>query len=505
METVTLKREHVRGGNQDPAELAQFLALVKSLNVRRYLEIGCRNGDTFDAVMRTIGPGGGFGLAIDIPENADAKAKLRGTVNDLNRDGMRCEVIFGNSQVSIVRQRAASYGPFDLILIDADHTYQGVKKDFEAYGNMAPIVALHDVAAPRGHMSDGKPNDVGVFWNEIKGRFKYDEFVTPGANMGFGVLFGEINKPKAQGAHKLPPLYIACPAWGQYYVDIACRFTIPAVLRSLEQSPFSDVTFVIHTDDRDSFKKAVDGRKIHFMPLNVPMRSRNQPMARLPDSFWVAFKQAHKDAINITPRGGLVTLLNSDVVISRECFSYVADKITSGKKVVASVGIRTQIEDNDGPPVGATSDELFQWIWGHRHHITEECIWDHGRSQHPTILFFEDGGNVAMHCFHLTPMFLLRDRNLYFKGTIDDDLLLAYRDDDVDYISGGEVAFAEISPNWKTHPFDKPLSVESVLDFWRKRTVRPHYLRNFKQRMRVLGNPTQNHPAADAIIAGLGR
>lgn len=310
---------------------------------------------------------------------------------------------------------------------------------------------------------------------------------------------------RAVGASHVP-MFIACPAWGEYYVDLACRFTIPSVLASLGQT-FDDVTFLIHTDDETSFRRAIGEHKIKFMPL-----ARMEPppdkgkMPRLPDNYWVAFKQAHKDAINATPHGGVVTLLNSDIVVSRECFAYVKAHLAADKKVIASVGIRTQIEDNEGPPIGASAHELFTWIWGHRHHITEECIWDHGRSQHPTILFFDDGdGNVAMYCFHLTPMFIKKDRALQFKGTIDDDLLMLYREDEVNYISGGEVAFAELSPNWKTHPFGRPLTVEHVLEFWSKRAMRPHYLRNFKQRMRVLGYPIQNHPAVDRIIAGLAR
>jgi hypothetical protein len=305
-----------------------------------------------------------------------------------------------------------------------------------------------------------------------------------------------------------PPIVIACPAWGKYNIGIACRFTIPAVLASLKESNFTDVTFLIHTDDKVPFKEAIGQHKIRFMdllPMTTPVGLKDGKMPRLPDNYWWAFKQAHKDAINVTPQGAICTLLNADVIVSRECFSYVERELTHGKKVVASVGIRTQIEDNNGPPVGVSAKELFTWIWSHLHHISKECIWDKGCSHHPTILFFEDGENVEMRCFHLTPMFVLKDRALTFKGTIDDDLLAAYRDDEVRYITDGAVAFAEISPNWKEHPCGKPLNVEGVLEFWRRRMMHPHYLRNFKQRMTVLGNPTKDHPAIAQIIAGLTR
>ena len=178
---------NIRGGNQDSAELAQFLDLVRALKVRRYLEIGARNGHSFYEVMRTIGAGG-FGLAIDIPENANARDNLLATATELCAAGIVSEVIFGNSRSDEVIRHARARAPFDLILIDADHRYEGVKADVATYFDLAPIIVLHDVAAPPGHLSDGFENGVGMLWNEIKGGFRHQEFVEPGSCMGFGII-----------------------------------------------------------------------------------------------------------------------------------------------------------------------------------------------------------------------------------------------------------------------------------------------------------------------------
>lgn len=177
-----------RPGNQDPIELAGFLALIRELGVRRYCEIGCRNGDTFLAVMETIGPGG-TGLAIDLPENADSRRSLTATVRELRQMGANAFDAFGDSRAPAVRDAAVALAPFDLVLIDADHTYHGVRLDWLDYGGMAPVIAFHDAAAPDNHMSDGLPNGVGRFWREIKDRYRHQEIVTPGSNMGFGILF----------------------------------------------------------------------------------------------------------------------------------------------------------------------------------------------------------------------------------------------------------------------------------------------------------------------------
>lgn len=176
-------------GDQDPDELTKFLDFIVERKVRRYLEIGSRNGDSFYAVMMAIGPGG-FGMAIDLPENNASKTSLLGTRAEINAAGSTAIVIHGSSRDPVAMMTAARRAPYDLVLIDADHTYAGVKADWDAYGNMAPIVALHDVAAPDGHMSDGKPNEVGRFWYEdvLPNSPQGKTIVSPGSVRGFGIV-----------------------------------------------------------------------------------------------------------------------------------------------------------------------------------------------------------------------------------------------------------------------------------------------------------------------------
>jgi hypothetical protein len=101
----------------------------------------------------------------------------------------------GNSQNPNIRDFVGSWAPYDLVLIDANHTYAGVEADWAAYSHMAPIVALHDVAAPEGYMSDGRPNEVQKFWREIcSDGYLYScpgirlENVSPGSVRGFGIV-----------------------------------------------------------------------------------------------------------------------------------------------------------------------------------------------------------------------------------------------------------------------------------------------------------------------------
>ena len=61
----------------------------------------------------------------------------------------------------------------DFLFIDGDHTYQGVKTDFELYSPLVRkggIVAFHDI---------GKNEEGGVYnlWQELKQNYKHQEFL----------------------------------------------------------------------------------------------------------------------------------------------------------------------------------------------------------------------------------------------------------------------------------------------------------------------------------------
>jgi predicted O-methyltransferase YrrM len=77
----------------------------------------------------------------------------------------------------------------DLIFIDGDHSYDGVKKDFKMYFPLVRkggIIAFHDIA-PRPIES---PFQVDRFWNEIKEEFKHVEIENRDHGIaGIGILY----------------------------------------------------------------------------------------------------------------------------------------------------------------------------------------------------------------------------------------------------------------------------------------------------------------------------
>ena len=158
------------GASQKAGELAELVQLVGELEPSVILEIGSMNGDTLrawkaiapDATLISIsltgGPYGGGAVSEGI------------TQNHIDYDS--------HDPVTLERVGKILDGrPVDFLFIDGDHSYEGVKQDFEMYSPLVRpggIVAFHDILAHE---------EVGIFvdrlWHELTARYKWGEFTIP--------------------------------------------------------------------------------------------------------------------------------------------------------------------------------------------------------------------------------------------------------------------------------------------------------------------------------------
>lgn len=79
--------------------------------------------------------------------------------------------------------------PLDLLFLDGDHTYEGVKQDFQLYSPLVRsggLVAFHDIVP----VDQWEHCEVDKFWKEIKQSHESREFIdtTDLTFGGIGVL-----------------------------------------------------------------------------------------------------------------------------------------------------------------------------------------------------------------------------------------------------------------------------------------------------------------------------
>lgn len=180
---------------QDGQELAEFCELLAQEGVLSYLEIGSKFGGSLWRAAMAM-PKGSRIVAVDLPEGTRAwpasRKSLDECVRELDHLGYDAKVIWGNSQESRIVSEVEKLGPYDCVMIDADHRLAGVTADWLNYGEMSRnLVAFHDIAWRRAPTWEGVRIDVPQFWNRIKVDYRHKEIVRcfTGKNNGIGVLW----------------------------------------------------------------------------------------------------------------------------------------------------------------------------------------------------------------------------------------------------------------------------------------------------------------------------
>lgn len=184
---------------QIPSEFYQLMRIVYQKSPKTVLEIGTGLGGTlfnfccgaadYASIVTIDLKDGAYGGGY--PEENIEVYKL------FAQRGQRLLLVTGNSHVTTTQQCVKEFlntKKVDFYFIDGDHSYAGVKQDFEDYlplMNSRGIVTFHDIVEHDPQTCLEGNVEVKKFWDEIKGNYKHKEFIEnpKQGTGGIGVLY----------------------------------------------------------------------------------------------------------------------------------------------------------------------------------------------------------------------------------------------------------------------------------------------------------------------------
>jgi hypothetical protein len=171
---------------QYPNQFSSYLSFIQKYakNINSYLEIGCRFAGTFiltTEYLIRLNSNFNRSIAVDILDPVPTLSEYLQFNNSSNFKKI--------NSLSIEFKEFIQDNFFDVIFIDGDHSYEGVKNDSELTRDKCNIQVFHDIA------SNACPGVV-KYWEEVKENYKdthnFYEFVEQyesviGSYLGIGL------------------------------------------------------------------------------------------------------------------------------------------------------------------------------------------------------------------------------------------------------------------------------------------------------------------------------
>jgi predicted O-methyltransferase YrrM len=176
-------------------EFKELLELVKEENPEVVMEIGTMDGGTLYGWTNVSTPD--LAISLDLPEGKfgggypEEKGKLYREFSEKTN----FELVRANSHDPSTKENIKELledRKIDFLFIDGDHTYEGVKQDFEMYSDLVRdggVIAFHDIC---DHPNNPDCN-VDRFWKEISQKYESRELIKDSDQgwAGIGIIWYE--------------------------------------------------------------------------------------------------------------------------------------------------------------------------------------------------------------------------------------------------------------------------------------------------------------------------
>jgi len=194
-----LRRRFSIAPSQVDSEVLAFLGELAVRQTTRFLEVGTGSGGSLFLAARAAAWNATL-VSVDLPHSPGNrgyppwKEKL---YREFATAGQSVRLIRADSHTEeTLRQVREVFGgePVDAIFIDGDHSYDGVRRDYELYAPLVRpggLVAFHDIV-PDHRTRYGRPTanhsgDVPRFWRELRRNRPHREIVEDYAQDGYGI------------------------------------------------------------------------------------------------------------------------------------------------------------------------------------------------------------------------------------------------------------------------------------------------------------------------------
>lgn len=190
---VFLTNEGIIKPFQVRSEILRFLKLIRKNRPKYILEIGTARGGTLFLFSR-VAVLDAVIISLDLPRGHYGGGYQKWKIELFKSFALPKQKIFlirGSSHdiksLNKVR-KILKNNKLDLLYIDGDHSYEGVKRDFEMYKSLIKkggIIAFHDIVPIKN-----PEFEVDKFWNIIKDLYEYEEIVEDWNQdlAGFGII-----------------------------------------------------------------------------------------------------------------------------------------------------------------------------------------------------------------------------------------------------------------------------------------------------------------------------
>jgi predicted O-methyltransferase YrrM len=150
--------------------LTEFTRMIRARPPRTVLEIGTAQGGAFWLLCRISAPDAML-VSLDLPPYERNSGGLRIAIDlqPMKQPGQTVRVVHGNSHDPQTLKRVRTLlgeRMLDLLFIDGDHTYDGVRQDYEMYRSLVlpgGLIGFHDIVH-----SHWPGCQVDRFWGELE-------------------------------------------------------------------------------------------------------------------------------------------------------------------------------------------------------------------------------------------------------------------------------------------------------------------------------------------------